>query len=151
VPAIPAPPETPVSFEERRAETYHRLAALERDLADLYAGTGRWQHTPQGDAARGRNNAAQRLDDARLRANAPDAGRRDRRAAATSLDGLAAALDHADRRWQQVGQPLADGLREDITRCRRDLDRIGLEALRRRLERGPDVIRGRDLGMGPSL
>jgi conjugative relaxase-like TrwC/TraI family protein len=132
--AAPEPPDTPVPLEVRRAEAYQRLAALERDLAHLYAGTGRWHHTPQGDAARHRSDVGQRLDDARHRARAPAARRRDRHAAARSLDGLTAALDQAERRWQQIGQPTADRLRRDITRTRHDLDRLQFEALRRHLD-----------------
>jgi hypothetical protein len=146
-----APPETPVPLEMRRAEACQRLAALERDLTDLHAGTGRWHHTPQGDAAQQRNDAAKRLDEARRRANAPTTRRRDRRAAARSLDGLTAALDAAERHWQQVGQPLVDRLHGDITRTRTELDRIDLEALRRRLDRSPDLAQGRDLGRGVGL
>jgi hypothetical protein len=132
--ATPKSADTPVPLEVRRAEAYQRLDALERDLADLYAGAGRWHHTPQGDTARQRNDATRRLDEARRRANAPTAKRRDRRAAARSLDGLTAALDHAERRWQQISQPTADQLRRDIARTRHDLDRLQFDALRRHLD-----------------
>jgi hypothetical protein len=160
-------PETPGPLEVRRAEAYRRLAALERDLADLCAGTGRWHHTPPGDAARQRNHAAELLNDAWRRANAPTAKRRDRRAAARSLDGFATALDQAERRWQEIGQPVADRLCRDITDTRNELEGIEHEALRRRLDtlyRGPvgrdlpghgrepiDRLPGRHRGMGLGL
>ncbi|MGH9250798.1 MAG: ATP-dependent DNA helicase, partial [Acidimicrobiales bacterium] len=163
-------PETRVPLEVRRAETYRRLVALERDLADLCAGTGRWRHTPQGGTARHRNDAARRLNDAQRRANAPTAKRRDRRAAAQSLNVLTAALHQAGRRWQEIGQPIADRLRGDITRSHHDLNRLQLEALRRHLDAldrssigapelpGHDRVRqhldrlqGRDRGIGLGL
>jgi conjugative relaxase-like TrwC/TraI family protein len=137
-PAAPRPPEPPVPLDVRRTEAHQRLAALEHDLQDLRAGTGRWHHTPPGEAARHRNNTRDRLDGARRQAKAPNARRRDRRAAPRSLNSLAAAFTEAERRWQEIGQPVADQFRDDITRTRQDLDRYQLEALRRQLDKALD-------------
>ena len=121
----PSTPEVEVEQtpEQRRFAALGRLGALRSDLDDLYAGRGRWEHTPEGVNARARNEIRIRLDDAQRRAAHPNARRRDRRTALREADALAPVLDVAEARWQAVGQPVADDLRQTIHDVEADIER----------------------------
>ncbi|HEU5151128.1 MAG TPA: MobF family relaxase [Iamia sp.] len=127
--AIAAPqPSTPdmepqPSPEQRRFAALGRLDALRDDLHDLYAGRGRWQHTPEGANARTRNEIRTAVDAAQRRAAHPDTRRRDRRTALREADALAPFLEAAEAGWQAVGQAAADDLRHTITRVEADIER----------------------------
>ena len=132
-----------------------RLNALTADYHDLHAGTGRWMNTPQGAAARARQQARAQLHDARHRAVDPNLRRRERRHAAKSLDGLAAMLDQAEERWSQVGEPTVDRLRDQIAEARCEADQQRVMETRQRLDRQltsrlPEPDPGRDLAIGLS-
>jgi conjugative relaxase-like TrwC/TraI family protein len=130
--AVPAPqPGTPdvepeQTPEQRRFAAQGRLHALQDDLHDLYAGRGRWQHTPEGANARTRTEIRTRLDAAQQRAAHPNTRRRDRRTALREADTLAPILDAAEARWQAVGQPAADDLHHTITSLEADIERDDL-------------------------
>lgn len=92
-----------------------RIAALERDYQDLQTGLGRWQYTPEGQAARRLHRARSRLADALHRSSSPDTRRRERRAAQNALGDLQATLTATDREWQAIGEPVAEELSSVIT------------------------------------
>ena len=133
-----------------------RVAGLHgADPHDLHAGTGRWTHTPAGAAARERSHARAQLDDAQRTAQNPNLRRRERRAAAKTIDTLAASLDQADRGWQQLGEPIAEQLHEQITTTRDDVERRHLAQAQQRVNRyvrsslpEPSIDPNRDLGIG---
>jgi hypothetical protein len=109
--------------------------------------------TPQGEAARARDQARVQLQDARRRCLDPSLRRRDRRGAAKSLDSLTATSHQAEQRWQELGGPIADQLREQINAMRREVDRQRVSEARQRLDRQltpkpPGPTLGRDLGIG---
>ena len=132
-----------------------RLGMLTDDHQDLQGGAGRWTDTPAGAAARRRNQARAELDIARRDAQNPNLRRRDRRAAAKTIDTLAAAHLHAEQRWQDVGEPTAEHLRAQITTTRRALEHQRVTEARRSLDRyvssslpAPSIDQERDLGIG---
>ncbi len=99
------------------------LLALERDVRDLYAGSGRWQSSPAGAAARALKGTSDALKVAQTRAARPDLRRRDRRNTTKAIPQLTANLDTARRQWQTVGQPIADDLQARIRRVREQITR----------------------------
>lgn len=126
-----------------------RVGALEHDLRELVAGRGRWADTPAGVAALELNGARDELRRVERVADDPTSGRWERRRAARSLPTLAAAVERAELRWRDVGQPVADGLAGEIAAARQELvgmdrrDRIA-GVIERRPERpGPE----RDVGL----
>jgi hypothetical protein len=102
---------------------HQRLADLHADYQDLHHGTGRWERTPAGEAARRRRATRAELDAAQRQATSPTARRRDRRAAARTIPDLTAANAHAEAQWQQVGQPIADRIADAIRAAQRQVDR----------------------------
>ena len=130
-----------------------RLRSLTNDYHDLHAGTGRWAQTPQGAAARARDQARSQLHDAQRHSLDPSLPRRERRNAAKSLDSLTATLQQAEQRWQELGEPIADRLRDQITTTRHEADRQRVTETRERLDRHltsrlPAPTLDRDLGIG---
>lgn len=118
------------------------IAAFERDYQALRAGSGRWSETPEGIAARELADARHRLGAARSTTTTPGTRRRDRRAATDSLPFLTAAVQAAEQRWQEIGQPVADQLHQAIAATRHDIDHLESEELIRRLDGlqiGPQV------------
>lgn len=111
------PALTAASMEGARV----RIAVLERDYQDIQTGLGRWQHSPEGRAARGLHSARSQLDDALHRSTSPLVPRRERRAAKKNLGDLRTALLDAEREWQAIGAPAADTLTSLITAERRRL------------------------------
>ena len=68
---------------------------------------------------------------------------------------LSAALQDAEHRWQQIGEPIADQLRIHVTTARREADNLRFEAARQHLDQylartAPERSTGldRDLGVG---
>ncbi len=125
-------PSTPEAKVEQSPEQ-RRLDALRDDLRDLYAGRGRWQHTPEGANARTRNELRAHLDAAECLAAHPNTRRRDRRSARREADTLAPILDAAEVRWHAVGQPAADDLNHTITKVEADIERDDLARRRQYL------------------
>jgi len=96
--------------EDDLSQVEHNLRVLDEDLACLRAGTGRWQSTPAGVAARALIVASARHAEAHRKATAPDLGVFQRRHAIRDLTKAARTLDTAQLAWQQHGQPEADRL-----------------------------------------
>lgn len=111
------PAMTAASLEGARV----RIAVLERDYRDLHTGLGRWQHTPEGQAARRLHRARSRLADARRRSTSADIPRRERRAAKRALGDLEKALTADEQGWQSIGVPAAENLASVITEERNQL------------------------------
>jgi hypothetical protein len=146
-------PAVAMSVSERLGEARRHLAELERDYRDLHAGTGRWHLTPEGQAARHRNDSSQRLEHARDTAHNPKISRRDRRAATKALSTLEAAAADAEHHWQSVGEPVVAQLHASVRASRRAIDRLEARALTERLDRlqHPTPARGLDRDLGISL
>ncbi len=143
---LPTAPSTQAS----RVHPETRLAALERDFRDLHAGVGRWTDTVEGAAARQLHSARNRLDQARSVLAAPTTRRRDRRAAAKSLNELHATVANAEQRWNVVGRPTADELSAVIDNTRDEISRLeGMAILAQLDQLAPTVDRtpGRSLGI----
>lgn len=148
------PPEDERPLEERQAQAYRRVRDLEDDLHDLQAGTGRWQHTPVGAAARRRNVAHNALDDAHRRVANPHLRRRERRHATQALEERTIDFQEVQREWSTTGQPAEDTLRDALTQARRAQNHLTAEAQARRLEAllpAPVPTRGLGLGQGMGL
>jgi hypothetical protein len=111
-----------------------RLRRLEQDYQDLCAGEGRWHDTPAGSGARQVLHARGALAAVHQAAHAPDATRRGRRAAARSVPVLTEALATAQFRWQAIGEPLAENLRQAIRDGRPAVDLQDTSELRRALD-----------------
>jgi hypothetical protein len=86
------------------------LAAADQELADLRAGTGHWNNTPAGTAARALTGDRTRHAQAHRRAAEPDLGPLQRRHAVREVSKAARALAGAERAWQQQAQPDAERL-----------------------------------------
>jgi conjugative relaxase-like TrwC/TraI family protein len=144
---LPAP-----SLSDQRADAQRRLLDLHDDYDELLAGTGRWADTPAGTAARTLNAARQQLTEARRVATAPAHRRRDRRDAANAIPRLEAAVDTAVHYWDQVGEPEAGRLHEQIISTDQELSELSRAAMKVRLDRmqtrGPDRAAGLDRGLG---
>jgi conjugative relaxase-like TrwC/TraI family protein len=140
-----------MSIDARRAAAQRHLRLLERDYHDLHAGTGRWEHTIEGAAARRAHDARHQLEHARRIATAPTTRRRDRRAAERTLPSLAAAVADAERQWRVVGQPAIAELRRDINAARRRIDALESRELMQRVDQlrhdAPTRSTSRDLGL----
>jgi hypothetical protein len=148
--AEPEPPTAvqPTPFSPAPAA---RLRALTADYHDLQAGSGRWEHTPEGAAARAVQQARAQLRDAQRCAVDANLRRRDSRKATKSVDSLAATLNEAERRWSRVYEPIAEQLREQITATRHEVDHARITESRQILDRHlssrlPERGLGRDLG-----
>ncbi|HEX7195276.1 MAG TPA: hypothetical protein VF364_00425 [Candidatus Limnocylindria bacterium] len=124
-----AAPAQPIEDDLRR-----RLAALEVDLRDLHSGTGRWEHTPEGGAARRINDVRVELGAARNQAAALGSSRRDRRSAVRTVDRLIPEPISAQIRWDAVGGPVVNDLWDGIRAVEQALEAIQLDALRRQLD-----------------
>jgi hypothetical protein len=149
-PTCTDPPPAP-TLSERLTTARNHLSELEDDYQALHAGTGRWNHTPEGAAARHRTTANEQLDRARRAAQDPNRRRADRRAATKAIPELEASLARAEQRWQAIGQPVADGIGDDIRGARRTIDRLEAERLTQRLDdlqqRTAERTLGQDLGI----
>lgn len=151
-----ARPPAPVQELPRRSATelvrdaQRRMVEHSGDIDDLYAGTGRWTHTPAGRAARAVHDADQRLADARRAATRPDTRRRERRAAAKAIPQLEDAVEVAQHEWDEHGLPEARLLERQVAAARREVvkltpavDAEHLERIRARsTERAPGLDRG---------
>lgn len=129
IPAVSDPPAVGVG----QYALHQRLADLHADHQDLHHGTGRWERTPAGEAARRRRATRAELDAAQRQATSPTARRRHRRAAARTIPDLTAANSHAEAHWQHVGQPIADRIADAIRAAQLEVDRLEANEFRARL------------------
>jgi len=79
---------------------HRQLVALDRDIADLHTGTGRWADTPAGTAARALRAAESQLRAAERGTGDHEVGFVQRRRAARAVPDLRVARSHAQQRWQ---------------------------------------------------
>ena len=98
------------------ARVRQEQAALERDLADLRAGAGRWRNTPVGDAYYQLLVAQSAHRQALCRAEAPRQGILGRRRARQDVEASLAAVEDSERALRLVSEPHARGLREQQAR-----------------------------------
>jgi hypothetical protein len=100
----------PPKVDDQLARLHDQQVALERDLADLQTGAGRWAETAvragQEDLQRARWVHDQNL----RRAQNPRQGILARRRNRQNLDTSAAVLDNVANAWRQLTQPQADHL-----------------------------------------
>jgi hypothetical protein len=96
--------------EDDLSQAEHDLTVLDEDLAHLHDGTGRWQSTSAGDAARALTAARARHAQLERQATAPGLGVFQRRRAVRDLTKGARALDAAQLAWQRHGSAEADRL-----------------------------------------
>jgi len=96
--------------EDDLSQATYNLKMLDEDLAYLHDGTGGWQSTPAGSAARALNLACARHAQAERKATAPDLRMFQRRHAARHLSEAARELDAAQLAWDRHGQPEVDRL-----------------------------------------
>jgi len=101
--------------EDDRSQAEHNLKVLDEDLAHLYAGTGRWESTDAGLAARALTTARARYTHAERQAAERNLAIFQRRHAARDLGQAARTLDAAQLAWDRRGMPEADRL--DVTRA----------------------------------
>jgi hypothetical protein len=141
VQALPAP-----SLSDQRADARRRLIDLHADYDELLAGTGRWADTPAGAAARTLNSARRQLTEARRVATAPAQGRRDQRDAANAIPRLKAAVETALHGWDQLGEPEARHLQDQIASTDQELSKLSRAVMNERLDRMQ--VRGTDRGAG---
>jgi len=87
-----------------------RSHAVERDIADLYDGTGRWAHTNAGHAARAVREASLERQRAQQLLENPDLGRWSRHQARRALSAAGVRFDKALTAWEGTGEPIATRL-----------------------------------------
>ena len=129
-----------------------RRQQVERDRARLRAGTGTWEHTPAGVAARRLTANSDALEQAVERAESPGLSWRDRRAARHQVDQLRDAVTRASDSWARHGRPVdeelshrIDTLSQEIRTFPNDLDRYDTSQL---LDHRIDHIE-QELGIAP--
>jgi AAA domain len=108
-----APPD--VTAELTAART--NLDRLRRSRDDLARGTGRWQDTPAGRAARQLSQARHEHQHAEACIDRPDVGRRERSRWRRVALSAARAEAQAERDWATRGQPAVDHLAGRINRA----------------------------------
>ena len=96
--------------ENDLSQATYDMKMFDEDLAHLHAGTGRWQPTPAGVAARALTAARAQHAQSERRAAAPDLGRFQRRHAIGDLTKAARTVDAALQAWDRHGRPEADQL-----------------------------------------
>jgi len=84
--------------------------SVERDIADLYEGTGRWAHTVAGQAARAAREAALEHQRAEHLLENRDLGRWSRHKARRALAAASDRFDKALTAWEGTGEPIATRL-----------------------------------------
>ena len=153
----PPPPrsdhvERALSPSDRRAAAEQQVAALEADYRALVNGEGRWANTPVGVAARSLEDARDDLARTQRQATDPGARRRVRRAAARAIPDLEDRLHSAEARWNEIGEPHARNLRQQVHAARRSVQSAEAEQMVERLDRlhqrGPRLGLDRGLGLG---
>jgi len=101
----------------------HQSHAVERDIAELYSGTGRWAHADAGLAARAVREAAIDHQRAEELLENPELGRWSRHKARRALAAAGDRFDKALIDWENTAGPYA-------TRLEAERGRLGSEAAR---------------------
>jgi hypothetical protein len=97
---------------DQLARVHKEQAALERDLGDLRAGSGRWHNTPVGDAYYQLLRAQSAHREALRCAEASGGGVLGRRTARQEVKACMATVDARERAWNHDLQPHARDLSE---------------------------------------
>jgi hypothetical protein len=111
----------PPDLSDQLDHVRHQSHAVERDIADLYNGNGRWAHTGAGLTARAVREAAVERQRAQQLLESPDLGRWSRHKARRALADAANRFDKAVVAWENTAQPYA-------TRLETQRERLGAEA-----------------------
>jgi hypothetical protein len=102
----------PPDVSDQLARVHKEQAALERDLGDLRAGSGRWHNTPVGDAYYQLLRAQSAHREALRCAEASGGGVLGRRTARQEVKACMATVDARERAWNHDLQPHARDLSE---------------------------------------
>jgi hypothetical protein len=111
------PPDLSHQLDDVRRQSH----AVDRDIADLYNGTGPWARTDAGMAARAVKEAAVEHQRTKQLSENPGLGRWSRHKARRALAEAGHRLDKAVLAWENTGQPYA-------TRLEDQRERLGAEA-----------------------
>ncbi|MFP5322362.1 MAG: MobF family relaxase [Acidimicrobiia bacterium] len=104
---LAAMPADPMEELAGLAVERRRLAS---ELHELRTGTGRFEHTDTGQAARQLADADRNLDRAATAARSPKMSRRQRRRVEALVEDGRAEVDAAEQRWRRVGHELEQEL-----------------------------------------
>ena len=100
----------PPDLSDQLEHVRRRSHAVERDIADLYDGTGRWAHTGAGLVARAVREAAIQHQRAEELLESPELGRWSRHKARRALAAAGDRFDKALAAWEGTGEPIATRL-----------------------------------------
>jgi hypothetical protein len=111
----------PPDLSHQLDNVHRQRLAVERDIAELYNGTGRWAHTSAGMAARAVREAAVEQQRAKQLLESSKLGRWSRHKARRALADARDRFGKALVSWENIGQPHA-------TRLEAQRERLGAEA-----------------------
>jgi hypothetical protein len=111
------PPDLSHQLDQVRRQHH----ALERDIGDLYNGTGRWAHTEAGLAARAIREASAERQRLQAMLERPALGRWSRHKARRALAAATERFDKAVVAWESAGRPYS-------VRLEAQQERLGAEA-----------------------
>ena len=94
------PPDLSDQIERVRSQS----DAVERDIAELYDGTGRWANTDAGQAARAVRQAFGERESAKALLENPELGRWSRHKARRALAAAGDRFDKAVAAWERTGE-----------------------------------------------
>jgi hypothetical protein len=114
----------PPDVSVRLARVRQQLVWLERDLADLQAGSGRWRTTPVGDAHSQLVRARAAHREALRRAEAPSHGILGRRRARHDVETSLATVQEFERALRLASEQHASGLYEQHARLAHEVRQL---------------------------
>jgi hypothetical protein len=113
----------PPDLSHQLDDVRRRSSALERDIADLYSGTGRWAHADCWPGGSSRPRGHRQAQKCKHLLENPDLGRWSRYKARRALADADVRFDKALVTWEDAGQRYATGL--EVER-----ERLGAETAR---------------------
>ena len=133
------PPDRSADLGQVRTQ----LRAVEQDVAELHAGTGRWAGAAPGVAARNLHEAAVAYQRASQDLEAGELRPWGRHKARRQLREASAGFDQAKQVWEQHGRPYADQLAATRVQLTRQADELeqAQQAREAFLAKHPDVPR----------
>jgi len=134
-----APPDVTAEV----AAAHATLDRIRRSRDNLVCGTGRWQQTPAGRAARDLEQARRQRQHAEHWLDLPDIARRERHRWRRVAQSAARSAARAQRGWDAHGQPAVEQLDSRITRAEHRVTELetGARFRQRWLAEHPDVDR----------
>lgn len=146
----------PNRLDDALRAALRRQVTLKENLDNLRLGTGRWQGTVEGDAARRLVEARRQHHHADGIARSPGLGRRNRRAWQKAATTWAENERVAQQRWDEIGGPVALGLGRELAAARADVADLRRADLERRLSQSREAsqwrdVPGREPGRSPSI